>query len=216
MNADLEKDLAGTDLRSFAASLQSAPQARVSDDFSAEVMSRVHSCARRWFSPEVLLPLAACLVAVCAFAALVFRPVPRFTTMQLVSCQRTDGSFSASSSAPYVQAFAVTVLAREPSANTAALDAAVDALVRTQTADGGWANAPLSARNTAALAAASAAGVARARSAYRKALRYLRINGIDEMSAHDLAQEAKLAAARLGTSNDAGLACSASLCAARL
>ena len=110
MNADLEKDLAGTDLLSFAASLQSAPQAQVSDDFSAEVMSRVHSCARRWFSPEVLLPLAACLVAVCAFAALVFRPVPRFTTMQLVSCQRTDGSFSASSSAPYVQAFAVTVL----------------------------------------------------------------------------------------------------------
>lgn len=216
MNADLERDFAGTDLLSFAAALRSAPQARVADGFSAEVMSRVHPRARRWFSPEVLLPLAACLVAVCAFAALVFRPVPRFTTMQLVSCQRTDGSFSASSSAPYVQAFAVTVLARESSANSAALNAAVDALVRTQTADGGWANAPLSARNTAALAAASAAGVARARSAYRKALRYLRINGIGEMSARDLAQEAKLAAARLGTSNDAGLAGSASLCAARL
>ena len=126
-------------------------------------------------------------------------------------CQRPDGSFSDSSAAPYVQAFAVTGLAKAPSSDRAALDRAVDALVRTQKADGGWGNAALSARNVTALAQAEAAGVSRAREARRRGLRYLRIHGIGEISAADLAREAKEALSRLKGSNDAGLVCGVAL-----
>ena len=127
------------------------------------------------------------------------------------ACQRPDGSFSDSSAAPYVQAFAVTGLAKGPSSDRAALDRAVDALVRTQKADGGWGNAALSARNVTALAQAESAGVSRAREARRRGLRYLRIHGIGEISAADLAREAKEALSRLKGSNDAGLVCGVAL-----
>ena len=165
----------------------------------------------RWLSPPVLFAAAASFVAMCAFVSLVFRPVPTFSVARLAACQRTDGSFSSSSAAPYVQAFAVTVLARDPSSDRAALDLAVDALVRTQDAAGGWGNAALSARNVAALAQAETAGVARARTPRRRGLRYLRTHGIGELSPSELIREAGEAFSRLDGSRDAGLVCSTAL-----
>jgi hypothetical protein len=49
----------------------------------------------------------------------------------------------------------------------------------------------------------------------RRGLRYLRLNGIGELSATELVREAKDALARLGASGDAGLVRSTAL-AARL
>ena len=192
MNEDIERALNGSDadLRAFVASL------------------------RGLLRPAALFPLAACLVALLAVASIFFRPVPRFSLEKLVACQRADGSFSSSTAAPYVQAYAVTVLAKDPSADRAALQQAVAALVREQNADGGWASAGLSARNVAALAAASEAGVDAAVRAYRRGVRYLRMHGIGEMSAADLSRDARSAAARLPAS-DLGIACSVAL-AARL
>jgi len=221
MNADMEMALNGSnaDMRAFVAFLRAAPQARVRDGFSADVMSAVEADARRpsmrkLFRPSVLFPLAACLVAMLAFASLLFRPVPGFSRERLVSCQRADGSFSSSTAAPYVQAFAVTVLSRDPASNRTALEQAVGALVRTQNEEGGWANARLSAQNVAALAAATRAGVDMAMPAYRRGRRYLRMHGIIEMTAADMAHAAREATARLPDA-DAGLACSVTL-AARL
>ena len=231
MSADLERDLleAGDGLRDVVAALRRAPQAHVSNGFAARVRSnlpqkggfvRVRS---RWFSPSVLLTVAASLVCAFVFVSLLFRSPapPQKPAVQQVSsqhadgtlsvCQRADGTFSASSAAPYVQAFAVTGLAADPSSDRAALDRAVDALVRTQGADGGWGNAMLSARNVTALAQAEAAGVPHAREARRRGLRYLRLHGIGEISASDLAHEAKEALSRLAGSRDAGLVCGVSL-----
>ena len=217
MNEDIEKALDGADadLRAFVASLRAAPQARVRDGFAAGVMAAIEAesrraSLRRWLRPSALFPLAACLVAMLAFASLLFRPVPTFSMEKLVSCQRADGSFSSSTAAPYVQAFAVTVLAKDPAANRAALDQAVGALLRTQNEAGGWANARLTARNVAALAAAAKAGVARAMPAYRRGRRYLRLHGIIEMNAADMMRDAKEATGRLPTA-DVGLACSVAL-----
>ena len=221
MNEDIERALNGSDadLRAFVASLRAAPQARVRDGFSVGVMAAVEADVRRawlrrWFRPAVLFPLAACLVALLAFASLFFRPVPTFSMERLVSHQRADGSFSSSTAAPYVQAFAVTVLAKDPAANRTALEQAVGALVRAQNEEGGWANARLSARNVAALAAATKAGVGMAVPAYRRGRRYLRMHGIGEMTAADMVRDAKEATGRL-SSDDAGLVCSVAL-AARL
>ena len=207
MSADLEHDLleAGDGLSDVVAALRRAPQARVQEDFAARVLARLP------LSPPVLFAAAASFVAMCAFVSLVFRPVPTFSVARLAACQRTDGSFSSSSAAPYVQAFAVTVLARDPSSDRAALDLAVDALVRTQDAAGGWGNAALSARNVAALAQAETAGVARARTPRRRGLRYLRTHGIGELSPSELIREAGEAFSRLDGSRDAGLVCSTAL-----
>ena len=225
MNEDMEKALNGSDadLRAFVASLRAAPQARVRDGFAAGVMAVVEADARRGalarairglLRPAALFPLAACLVALFAVASIFFRPVPAFSMEKLVACQRADGSFSSSAAAPYVQAYAVTVLAKDPSADRAALEHAVAAIVREQNAEGGWANASLSARNVAALAAALEAGVDDAVRAYRRGVRYLRMHGIGEMSAADLSRDARSAAARLSAA-DPGIACSVAL-AARL
>ena len=221
MNVDLETALNGSDadMRAFVASLRAAPQARVRDGFAAGVMSAVkadvrRSSMRKLFRPSVLFPLAACLVAMLAFASLFFRPVPGVSRERLVSCQCADGSFSSSTAAPYVQAFAVTVLSRDPASNRTALEQAVGALVRTQNEEGGWANARLSAQNVAALAAATKAGVDMAMPAYRRGRRYLRMHGIIEMTATDIARAAQEATGRLSDA-DAGLACSVTL-AARL
>ena len=225
MNEDMEMALNGSDadLRAFVASLRAAPQARVREGFASGVMACVHAEARREafrrslrriLRPAALFPLAACLVAVLAVASLFFRPVPRFSLSQLVACQQADGSFSSSTAAPYVQAFAVTVLAKDPSADRAALAQAVDALVRTQNAEGGWENPRLSAQNVAALSAAAKAGVSAAVRAYRRGVRYLRLCGIREMTEADVVRDAQDAASHL-PSADRGIACSVAL-AARL
>lgn len=222
MSADLERDLLEADegLRDVVAMLRGAPQAHVPEGFSVRVMARLPrkgGFVRAWWrSPSVLLAAAASIAVALVLVSLVSRPVPQERPApSLSACQRTDGSFSSSSAAPYVQAFAVVALANDPSSDRVALDLAVDTLVRTQDAAGGWGNAALSARNVAALAQAEAAGVARARVPCRRGLRYLRLNGIGELSATELVREAKDALARLGASGDAGLLRSTAL-AARL
>ncbi len=218
MSADLERDLleAGDGLGDVVAALRRAPQARVPEGFAARVMSRLPRkggfVRAKWLSPTVLLAVAASLVAAFVFVSLVFRPAPQDSPApSLSACQRSDGSFSSSSAAPYVQAFAVAALAKDPSFDRATLDLAVDTLVRTQDAAGGWGNAALSARNVAALAQAESAGVAQARAARRRGLRYLRMHGVGEISAGELVREAKDAFARIGQSRDDGLVCSTAL-----
>ena len=235
MSADLERDLLadGDGLRDVVAALRGAPQAHVPEGFSARVMARLpHKggfVRARWRSPSVLLAAAASIAAALVFVSFLFRPAPEGLSAPGPSADtRADGSISSSSASPrtdslhssssaalYVQAFAVVALAKNPSADRAALDRAVDTLVRTQDAAGGWGNATLSARNVAALAQAEAAGVLRARVPRRRGLRYLRMNGINELSTAELVREAKDALARLGASGDAGLVRSTAL-AARL
>ncbi len=228
MNVDLEKCLVGdaAGLQALVLRMRTAPQAHVRAGFAAEVMSkiglaeamgkrsRLSAFLCRPFGPATLFPLAACLVVMLAVCSVFMRPVPAISMANLLACQRQDGSFSQTTAAPYVQAFAVTVLAKDPSSDRAALNQAVEALVRTQSAEGGWANARLSARNVAALSAASDAGVKTALSAYRRGLRYLRTHGIGEMSVAEVVRDAKEAERNLA-GGDNGLACSISL-AARL
>ena len=223
MNEDLERDLEGgaAGMRTFAAALRAAPQVRVSDDFTAGVMAAVRAerAPRRAFLRRLdlaaALPLAAALALLLGVgSSFLRRPAgTAVSTARLVACQRADGTFSATSAAPYVQAFAVAVLARDPSGHAAALGSAVDALVRDQNVQGGWSSAAVSARNVAALRQAADAGVANADRAYRRGLRFLRLNGIAERSPSDLAREARDACARLDGTSDGGLACSLALCA---
>lgn len=211
------------EMAAFVAALRAAPQAQASAGFTGDVMAAVRAAEARplpgglfWRGLSRLaavLPIAAGLALVCALVSALLRPAAAGGAARLVAYQRPDGTFTASSAAPYVQAFAVTVLARDPSAAPRALDAAVEALVREQNAEGGWANPLLSARNVAALGQAAAAGSACARRAHRKGLRYLRRAGIRALSGKDLAREAHALAARLGASADGGLACSVALCA---
>lgn len=226
MNEDLERALEESDaeMRDFVAALRAAPQARVSDGFASDVMASVRAerargplrAVFRRFDWASALPAAAALALLLGAAAVFLqRPAePAWSTARLVACQRADGTFSATSAASYAQAFAVTALARDPAAHAAALDSAVGALVRGQNVEGGWGNADLSARNVVALRQAAEAGVDGARRAYRRGLRYLRLNGIVERSASDLVREAKDALARLDAASDRGLACSVALCSA--
>lgn len=217
MNADLQSTLegAGPELTSLVSSLRATPQARVSPDFASRVRFQIAVGRRRWVHPSMLFPIAAGLVALVAFSTIFFRPVPTFSLSELVACQRADGYFTASPAAPYVQAFAVTVLAKDPSVRRPSLDQAVDALVRTQGASGGWENATLSVRNVAALGVAAEAGVTAARKAYKRGLRFLRSQGLSELSASAFVEEAQKVLARLSPSDDPGLACSIALCARR-
>lgn len=232
MNKDLETDLNGLepDLKGLVATLRAAPQARVAPGFTSRVLSQIPATERKrvvfasrdrgrgipaasfW---STAFPIAAGLVALLAFCSIFFRPVPTFSLSKLMACQRPDGTFTSSPAAPYVQAFAVTVLAKDPSAPRPSLEQAVAALVRTQGASGGWANNALSMRNVAALAAAAQAGVAAAPKAYKRGLRFLRSQGLDELSADAFAEEARQAFARLASSSDSGLTCSVALCARR-
>lgn len=240
MNADLEETLRGEDLaemRAFVASLRTVPQARVSATFTSGVMAAVRAGGATGrngrrpvfaaFRPAWAWAVAASLVAVLAVGVLFHGPSSSDMSVpgalpegeepsalsSLVACQRADGTFSSSSASPYVQAFAVTALAKERVEAKDALKSAVGALVRGQRADGGWPNARLSACNVLALQTAVDAGVAEARPAYRRGLRYLHVQGIGELSLRDLVQEAKTVYARLGDSADPGLVRSASLCA---
>ena len=112
MNAELMKDLeeSGDGLLPFAETLRSAPQARVSPAFAERVMARVRTSLllARWLRP-MPIAAAASVAAMLAIAAFMDRPMSLET--RLVECQREDGSFSGSSAARYVQAFAVSALA---------------------------------------------------------------------------------------------------------
>ena len=215
MNCDLEGELAGcAEMRAFAESLRAAPQARVDDGFADRVMAAVGAEKKpraKWRMPPlgVVLGLAASLAVAAAYFFIhpeTSSSIRKARVELLVHCQRDDGTFSSSSAAQYMQSFAVAALAEDASTHAAALDAAVGAITRSQNADGGWANVE-------ALRVAADAGVAGAMRAYKRWLRYLRVNGIGEMTRADLALAAKDAAQRVNSS-DEGLARSAALCAA--
>jgi len=223
MNADLERTLdeAGDDLRTFAERLRSAPQAHLPPEFTDAVMARIRAerMPRRVSFLRRAYPIAAAVAVLLALGAVVLRPSGErgnsgSAGTDLAACQRADGTFSASSAADYVQAFAVAALVRDARAPKGALPAAVGALVRAQGVDGGWKNARLSAYNVLALREASAVGVKGARTAYRRGLRYLHAHGIGEVGRDDLVREAKTAIARLGRDADPGLVRSAAVCAA--
>lgn len=228
MNADLERTLGELDAatRACAARLRAAPQARTRDGFAAGVMAAVRvedaraaASARRFRPPW--RRAAASLAAAAGLALLLaagrgwfLGPAARAPrAADLAACQRADGTFSSSSAAAYVQGFAVAALAQEPGAAPGALDAAVAALVRSQGADGGWANDRQSACNVRALRVAAEAGVAAARPAYRRGVRHLRARGLAELTPPEFARAARAASARLDARADAGLRRSAWLCA---
>lgn len=228
MNNENEGDgetLDGLDgeMRAFVDALRAAPTARTSEGFTSSVMAAIraekvqtHPRLPLWRSPWLGGTIAACFALFLALCVVFLRSSSgSWTPARLAACQQADGSFSRSSAAPYVQAFAVAALAANPSAATDALNAAVSALVRDQTAEGGWANAAISVRNVAALHDAAVAGVDGAQRAYRRGLRYLRLNGIREMSPADLVREAKETRARLDASVDSGLIGSLALCSVR-
>ncbi len=225
MNPDVEDLLAaeGAEMRAFAARLKAASQVGASPDFTTGVMAAIRSERMRsarlfgWLPCRAAaLSIAASVVVLLALGVVCLRrPQTVWTTAVLVSCQRADGTFSNSSAAPYVQAFAVTALVKDSSSASGLLGSAVDAIVRDQDAEGGWANPSLSARNVVALRQAAEAGVARAARAYRRGRRYLQTHGIGELSVNDLMREAKDALTRIDASTDRGLACSVALCVAQ-
>jgi hypothetical protein len=89
--------------------------------------------------------------------------------------------------------FAVMALARCPGVDRQALAQAVDVLVRTQNAGGGWANDRVSAYNVAALEEAAAAGVPSAGTAYKRGARYLTRHGIPTVTREGLVRIARAA-----------------------
>ena len=223
-NGGVARGVEGLDgeMRAFVASLRAVPTVRTSEDFTASVMAAIHAEKPRtrprspiWRSPWLGVSIAACFALLLALGSVFVRPSSVWTPARLAACQQADGSFSRSSAAPYVQAFAVAALAADPSAAADTLKAAVTAILRDQTAEGGWANAAISARNVAALHAAVVAGVDGAPRAYRRGLRYLRLNGIREMSPADLVREARETYVRLDASADNGLIGSLALCSVR-
>lgn len=223
MNCDLEGDLAGcAKMCAFVERLRAAPQARVGCDFTERVLSAVkdgvaeppRKGAFAEFVVRTVFSAAACL-AMCMVVHSIFDSAASGSNAdsvsRLVACQRDDGTFSSSSAAQYMQAFAVVALAKDASAHAAALNAAVGAITRSQNAAGGWANSEISTRNVEALRVAAGVGVAGAMRAYRRGLRYLRVNGIDAMTGSDFARAAKDAVGRANWP-DEGLARTAGVC----
>lgn len=201
MENDIEQEFG-----ELAARLRAVPSAHVGADFSAKVMSAIREeRKRRRFSASGVFALAASFFAVVGFAAILSKDVPQFSLKTMLAAQQQDGSFAATTAAPYVQAFAVKVLASDPSAPSEALSKAVASLIRTQNADGGWGQPELSARNSAALRTAAQAGDEAAACAHRRALRYLRYNGIKEPSPAEFAHDARIIFERLSNTGNAPL-----------
>jgi len=193
------------------AQLRAAPGAHVSPGFAAGVMVRIHAQRlRRRISGW--LALAASLAVAAGYAFLAGADSSA-DAADLAARQRADGGFAASSAAPYLQAFAVRVLANDPTSVSAALSRAVAALARSQRADGGWGNAVLTQRNAAALRAVMNTGDRAAACAYRRAARYLRLHGLSEPTDAEFAAAARDILARHGASMDAVLLSPVALCA---
>ena len=186
MNDDLER--LDPDLRGVAARLRAAPMARVRPDFRDCVMGAVRgglaSRPRGFFrrlDASSFFMAAAALVALLGVAALFMAQAPRFATAaDFPGIGLADGSRPTPAVAPYVQAYAVRMLASDPSAPSEALSLAVAEIARAQHADGGWGSPSLTARNVAALAAAVKAGDEAAACAWKRGVRYLRAHGMPE------------------------------------
>jgi hypothetical protein len=188
------------DFESFTKELKAAPQQKVDKNFTRNVMLEVASFERRrklktWFA------IAAGLSIFCALSSM-YRASSFEGVSEVASKQLSDGYFTNNSSAQYIQAFAVKALA-EGEKNSPAFEKAVSALADTQNAEGGWNGAALSARNVLALSLAASRGIKEAQVAYRKGLKYLRKQGIVEMTLDEFTSQAREAAIRLYASGDA-------------
>lgn len=177
------------DIDDIVARLRSAPQARVSSDFTARVMGEIARQRREslFATRSIWFAAAAAVVVFLGIAFVRLGGETYESAAYAVSIQRADGTFGGGTAAPYVQAYGTAALAvsRDP-AKREALVAAVNVIVRMQNAEGGWQNASQSAHNVAALAAAKAAGVAEADVPLKRGLRFLRANGIPETSEGEL------------------------------
>ena len=189
MSADLKETLEEMGgAADFAAALRGAPVCRVDAEFAARVRAAVRESARF----EAAFRRRAWWAAAAAAAALI-----AVSSAFLRADRPRCAAARPSSLAPHVQAFVVKALARE-AADAAALRMAVDELVTSQSAEGGWTNPEMSARNVAALAAAVSAGVGSAKVALRRGRRYLRANGIPELDAAAFELEARRVRERFG------------------
>lgn len=208
MNRDLEAQFAemGPEFAGLSSGLCRAVGAGTSPDFTARVMAEISLSERRRrvFRAGWWAAAAAAVVAVFAIHGLTSGAKPALSGLdRLVASQRADGTFSVSSAASYVQAFAVQALADSHDERArAALESAVAALVRSQSGEGGWSGDMLTSYNVAALAAAEAAGVESARIPLRRGLRYLRANGISECPAGALGKAAAEALDRMAGGGD--------------
>ncbi len=212
MNGDLEAQLAemGPEFAGLAASLGRAAGAGTSPGFTARVMSEISLSERRRRIRRAAWWAAAAAAVVAVFAVHGLAPgvkpsvKPSVSGLdRLVASQRADGTFSISSAASYVQAFAVQALADSHDERArAALESAVAALVRSQSGEGGWPSDMQSSYNVAALAAAEAAGVESASIPLRRGLRYLRANGISECPSDALCKAAAAALRGMASGGD--------------
>ncbi len=197
--SDFEMD---AQLRSFASSLCHAPQAKVSADFTARVMNAIRDESLNtpsrfswlsFFTVRKCYAAAALILILLGVSSVLYKPSDNKGFENLVAKRLEECSFSASSLAPHLQAFAIQALAKNPNANSAALKAAVEALVASQNADGSWGNAHVTARNVAALADVTSLGIEGVNRAYKRGVRYLRIHNIAMLSKNEMAEETKKA-----------------------
>ena len=211
MNRDLEVQLEemGPEFAGLAAALGRASRAEASPGFTPRVMAQIDASERRRRTFRAVWWAAAAAAVAAVFAVHGLLPGGGRSASasggleRLVASQRADGTFSGSSAAPYVQAYAVQALADSRDARMrGALESAVAALVRSQSCEGGWAGDMQSSCNVAALAAAEAAGVESARIPLRRGLRYLRANGIRECSVEALGKAAAAAVERMSRGGD--------------
>ena len=183
------------EFESFARALKEAPQRKAGKDFTLKVMMKINAIERRR-KAKTWLAAAASIAACCSLFSM-YKAAPSGEGARSISSKQLPGGYFVSgSTAPYLQAFAVKALANEKTPSPE-LEKAVAALARSQNAEGGWSDAALSARNVLALSAAASRGIAKARIAYRKGLKYLRKNGLGEMSVDEFAMQAKDAEMRL-------------------
>ena len=198
MTEDLKDAFAGrTDDLRFIAELESADEADASPGFTRRVMSAIAASRRR----RLLARAAAALVPAAAAAAvavsLLLPDGGAASGAAAAAPARTAPATSpqAAAAAPedplpgYRDSIEICAMSRVADADSGRMEAAVRRVLSMQRADGGWGGPAQSAWGAAALAAARSRGMHGLDAPYRKALRYLRRNGIAESSPADLARE---------------------------
>ncbi len=205
MTEDLKDAFAGrTDDLRFIAELESADEADASPGFTRRVMSAIAASRRR----RLLARAAAALVPAAAAAAVAVSLLlpdggaasgaaadAPARTQAATSPQAAATSPQAGAAAPddplpgYRDSIEICAMSRVADADSGRMEAAVRRVLSMQRADGGWGGPAQSAWGAAALAAARSRGMRGLDAPYRKALRYLRRNGIAESSPADLARE---------------------------
>ena len=167
----------------FVKRLLDAPEAELPDGFTGRVMSAVRAAeARRraWRRTLSAVGFAAAAALAVMLALPLGRPVPD------AAGHPASGTGTL---AAYRQAFSLDGLSGEE------LDGAVASIVALQDASGAWAHPRLTKCNVAALARAASRGSSGARMAYKRGLRWLHANGLEELSSEEFAKEARMAVA---------------------